>query len=113
MQRGPGSVVDFAEIAPFAWDRVYVFHPYTPHKHIHRTLGFNWSGVARTTIEYSEGVNLVVFVSGEKVVHWFEHPRWEELAELADSKGYAREHARFRVCRVGVDERLALGPLAR
>lgn len=53
-------------------------------------------------------MNLVVFVRGAEVAHWFEHPRREELGELADAKGYAREQARFTVHRVGVEQRLAL-----
>src|SRR5262249_23709694 len=68
MQRGPGATVDFAEVAPFAWDQIYVFGPYTPHDRIHTSLGFPWPGVGRTTIEWNEGVNLVVFVRGMEVV---------------------------------------------
>jgi len=108
MQRGQGTTVDFAEVAPFAWDRVYVFGPYTPHDRIHSSLGFRWVGVTSTTIEWNEGVNLVVFVRGAEVAHWFEHPRTEELETIADPKGYARQQARFTVHRVGVEQRLAL-----
>jgi hypothetical protein len=110
IQRGAGATVDFAEVAPFAWERVYVFGPYTSHDQIHTSLGFHWAEVGRTTIESNEGVNLVVFVHDGKVVHWFEHPRHEELEGLADSDGYAREHSKFLVYRVGPEQRLALAP---
>jgi hypothetical protein len=113
MQRGPGSTVDLAEVATFAWDRVYVFGPYTPHSHIHASLGFHWPWVSGTTVEWNEAVNLVVFVRGAKVVDWFEHPRSEELEGLAGSNGYARPQARFTVCRVGAEQRLALIPQKR
>jgi hypothetical protein len=109
IQRGPGTIVDFAEVAPFAWDRVFVFHPYTPHEVIHERLGFHWNGFERTTIEMSEGVNLVMFVRNKEVVHWFEHSRLELLEDLADPKGYTREQAKFQV-RVGLAQRLALAP---
>jgi hypothetical protein len=113
IRRGPGPTVDFAEVAPFAWERVYVFGPYTPHDQIHTSLGFHWSEVGRTTIDSNEGVNLVVFVHDGKVVHWFEHARHEELEGLANSDGYAREDAKFVVCRVGPEQRLALVPPKR
>jgi hypothetical protein len=108
--RGPGATVDFAEVAPFDWDRVFVFGPYTPHSSIHARLGFPWSGVSRTTIEWNEGVNLVVFIRGTRVVCWFEHVRHEELEELADPNGYARQQARFTVGFVGPERCLGLVP---
>jgi hypothetical protein len=106
MQRGPGTTVDFAEIAPFAWERVYLFGPYTSHEHIQETLGFDWPAVRRTTVQGGKSVNLVVFVRDGAVVHWFEHSRREGLEGLVDPRGYAREEARFPVC--GQDQRLAL-----
>ena len=98
---------------PFAWDRVHVFGPYTRHTDIHARLGFHWGGVERTTIEWNDGVNLVVFVRGAQVAYWFEHAPYEELGELADAKGYARDQARFMVCRAGAEQRLALVPPKR
>jgi hypothetical protein len=109
VQRGPGAIVDFTEITPFAWDRVYVFEPYTGPKDIEASLGFRWEGVKDTTIEWSESVNLVVFVFDGRVVHWFEQPRNRgELLGLANSGGYTRNEARFAVCLVGRDGRLGL-----
>jgi hypothetical protein len=110
IRRGPGTMVDFAQAAPFAWDRVYVFGPYTSHEHIHKSLGFHWGGIERTTIELNDGVNLVVFVRGRRVVHWFEHARHEELGDVTDPNGYAREETKFRVFRDGTEQRLALAP---
>ncbi len=108
-----GFLGSIKRVAPFAWDRVYIFGPYTPHDHIHASLGFHWSEVGRTTVECNEGVNLVVFVRNGKAMHWFEHARQEELADLAQPEGYAREQAKFRVCRVGTEQRLALVKLER
>ena len=110
MRRGPGATVDRATIAPFAWDRVYVFGPYTPHERVYETLGFRWGDIGRTSIERNECVNLVVFVRDREVVCWFEHARSEELEDLADPNGYARDQAKFKVCQVGAEQRLALVP---
>jgi hypothetical protein len=106
-QFGRGTVVDFAEIAPFAWDRVYVFGPYTSPEHIDTCLGFPWPTASRSSINSSKGRNLVVFVQGERVVRWFEQPRTIELLHLANGTGYSREEARFQVVGAG-DQRLEL-----
>ncbi len=109
VRRGPGTVIDFAEVAPFTWDRLYIFGPYTPPQNIHSCLGFRWQGVRWTSIEDSDGVNLVVFVRSGEVVHWFEYPRGRvELGYLTDPRGYAREEAHFRVKPLNADGRLAL-----
>jgi hypothetical protein len=94
-QLGPGTEVDFADVAPFAWDRVYIFGPYTPQQHVDACLGFHWPGFSRTSINESKGRNLVVFVRGKQVVRWFEQPRTIELLHLANGKGYSRDEARF------------------
>lgn len=106
---GPGTVIDFAEVAPFPWDRLYIFGPYTPRAYIHSCLGFRWQGVRWTSIGDSDGINLVVFVRRGEVVHWFEYPRHRgELGDLTDPRGYAREEARFRVKLLSADGCLAL-----
>ena len=108
MRRGPVTTIDFATIARFPWDRMYVFGPYTSAAQINASLGFQWQGVRWTSIDSSKGHNLVVFVKGNEVVHWFEHPRNRgELEDLADPNGYAREEAQFQVYRTA-DGRLAL-----
>jgi len=104
-QLGPGTEVNFADVAPFDWDRVYIFGPYTPQQHVDACLGFHWPGFRRTSINESKGRNLVVFVRGKQVVRWFEQPRTIELLHLANGKGYSREEAGFQVVGAG-DQRL-------
>jgi hypothetical protein len=87
MRRGPGGTVDFAEIAPFPWDRVYFFGPYTSPDRIQRSLGFAWGNVGKTTSGSNEGVNLVVFVRDAEVVYWFELARHEELETWRSQPG--------------------------
>jgi hypothetical protein len=122
MQRGPGTIVDFAQVIRCPWDKVYFFPPYTPLKTIEARTGCAWPEGDLTTIEWNERINLVVFVRGGRIVQWFEHPRTEELEELASRDGYARNAAKFAVERfkvgIGVapgleirfDERLKLVP---
>jgi hypothetical protein len=108
IQRGPGTTVDLATVAPFAWDRVFIFGPYTSSREVDKRLGFHWDEYWQTGIEASKGYNLVVFVRGQRVVRWFEHARNRgELEELAQENGFARADAKFQV-QVGGDGRLAL-----
>lgn len=112
IQSGPGNTVDFAQIAPFAWDRVHFFGPYTSAEHIDTCLGFHWSGARWTSIRDSKGSNLIVFVKESKVVCWFEYPRYKgELEALRNPKGYTRTEARFQVQvhTLGSNHRLGLG----
>lgn len=109
MRSGPGTVIDFAELSPLPWNRLYIFGPYTSHEHIHRCLGFRWPGMRWTSIGDSDRVNLVVFVRNEEVIHWFEYPRKRgELGGLANAIGYARGDALFRVQLLSEDGRLEL-----
>jgi hypothetical protein len=91
-------MIDFAEIAPFPWDRVYIFRPYSSREHIESSLGFHWEGARWTSIDSGKSVNLVVFVRNGTVVSWFEHPRCDgDMLDLDDPNGFAREQAQFRV----------------
>lgn len=109
-QRGPGAEISFASLAPYEWDRVFIFGPYTPHKDIHNSLGFHWAGVSRTNIGDHDGITLVVFVRGNEVVEWFEHPRNRgDLAKLPNGKGYAQGRAKFEV-KSEADGRLVADP---
>jgi len=99
VERAP-AVVDFDPFGPSDWERVYFFHPYTPHEYVHQTLGFHWDELERTSIQDNDGAVLVVFVRGGRVAGWFEHPRNRgDLTELATGVGFPRGQARFRLGR--------------
>jgi hypothetical protein len=106
--RGPGAVVDLAQLGPTDWDRVYIFRPYTSAETIQQALGFRWPDAERTSIEFNEGVNLMVFVKDGESVGCFEHPRNRgDLTGIANMAGYSREDARFLVVSDG-EQRLVL-----
>lgn len=99
MQHGPGAVVDFTRIGPSDWDRLFIFHPYTPIDSIHQSLGYAWPDAECSDVGGGKAVNLVVFTRAGRVVGWFDHPRYRgDLKELASKvDGYPREQSRFRV----------------
>ena len=108
IRKGPGTVVDLARVAPFAWDRVFVFRPYTPSGQIDTCLGFHWNGARWSAIDSCKGVNLVVFARDAAVVCWFDYPRVDgDLIGLAGPKGFARDEAKFHVT-LDNDRRLLL-----
>lgn len=97
-QSGPEAVVDFTDLGPSGWDRLYIFHPYTPDSSIYEALGYHWPDADRTNIGWNDGVNLVVFTKRGQVEGWFEHPRNRgDLTRVASQGGYPREKARFVV----------------
>jgi hypothetical protein len=98
VERGPGSIVDFTKLGPPDWDKLFIFHPYTPKSSLNEALGYRWPDAERSTIEWNEGVMLVVFMREGRVVGWFDHPRNRgDLQDVASTEGYPREKAQFIV----------------
>jgi hypothetical protein len=93
------SSFDFAADPGFAWDRMYVFDCYSDRASVEKALGFPWPDFSKTTVASSDGVVLVVFGQGGKVVGWYEQPRHIELGGLANDKGYGRSEAVFDIDR--------------
>jgi hypothetical protein len=90
---------DFAADSNFDWDHKFVFDCYTSRKTVEDALGFRWPDYERSAIQHSDGVVLIVFVRDDRVVHWYEQPRWIELGGLACDEGYHRTNAKFQISR--------------
>jgi hypothetical protein len=58
--------VDMTAVAPFAWERVYVFRDETG-ADIRRRLGFDWSGAPASVPRSGEHESLLAFTQGKKV----------------------------------------------
>jgi hypothetical protein len=91
------DTVDVTAAAPFAWDALFVFPPYTTPGQIASTLGFPWPDAARSAIGTQDGYSLLLFVKGGRVAHWADFPR-----EFGDFSGVRAPHGirrgvRFRV----------------
>jgi hypothetical protein len=71
------------EATSFAWDKFYVFAPYTTSEDIQRTLGFNWSQSNCFDLSSRDDINLLVFVKDGKVIQFLEYPRGDvDFAEF-------------------------------
>lgn len=96
LRNGEMPVLNFLEITQFSWDRVYFFEPYTHPSRIDDELGFFWLESRFTTIESSDNVTLLVFVSNRHVVQYLEFPRsLGDFANLDNNSGYSAESAKF------------------
>ena len=77
-----------------SWDRLCFLGPYTTNAFAEQTLGFPWDAEARTAIELSDAINVLVFVAGREVVAYTEHSRQQDFARL-NGKCFARSEAKF------------------
>jgi len=69
----PSKVIDFRELVPGLWDRVYRFGGYSTGEAVSRRLGHDWGeGHAHEEIAY-EGESALVFTRGTEVVAWIGH----------------------------------------
>ena len=95
-RRSNGALVDMAEANPEAWDRVCVLGPYAGNAAAQKTLGFEWDAEGKTAIRRSDGIALLVFVQGNHVAAYAEHPR--NLGDFVPMSGkcLARAQARFQ-----------------
>ena len=69
---GAGGHISLVDVAPFEWDRAYVFGAYTPLDVVTHELGFDWEPMSRfdawlwgDSFMPNDGFALVVFVRGE------------------------------------------------
>jgi hypothetical protein len=117
--------VDLGDLTGFRWTRVHFFGPYTDATVVERELGFRWDGFRRSSIGASDSAVLVVFVDGNRVIHWFDQSRADgDFVEAIRPGGYGPDDAVFRRERhgdrtllvhdpEGVSDGLPVGPQAR
>jgi hypothetical protein len=72
----PGHIA-LRELVTIPWDHVHLFGPFTPPDMIEVALGFPYSDRAVEKLQSSDAINLLLFVSGRKVVLSVAHPRSE------------------------------------
>lgn len=94
-KNGEISVIDFAKITTFSWDRLYIFEPYTSTDKIEHIFGNRFTAPV-TTIETNDGVTLLVFAKDGRVVQYLEYGRNEaDFADAHNETGYLFQEARF------------------
>lgn len=89
------GLVELQTAVPGDWERVCILGPYSNNEAATATLGFNWPVEKHSSISYSDGISLLVFVHARKVVTALEHPR--RSGDFSDLSGrcFSREKAHF------------------
>jgi hypothetical protein len=67
--------IDLGKLGPPTWEKVCVLGPYTTNKATEKVLGFKWDVEQKSSISENDGINLLVFVKGQKILAHTEHPR--------------------------------------
>lgn len=76
--------VNFNDLTPFEWDKVYFFRPYVSKESIYKTIGYEWDTVTSSV----DGMLQVVFLNDDKVVgHIYGYPDKLKYDISVDSKG--------------------------
>jgi hypothetical protein len=73
--RNDGAPIDLALFGPPSWERICVLGPYTSNDGAEAILGFRWNSESKTSIGANDGVTVLVFVRGDEVLAYAEHPR--------------------------------------
>jgi hypothetical protein len=95
--KGEGTVVDMRVVAPFSWERVWIFGPRTQQLEIERKMRFLWPDAAKTGIANRDDASLVVFTIGSKVARYMLHPLTQGDFSKLDRNGIVPPEAVFRV----------------
>ena len=95
--KGEGTVVEMREVAPFPWERLWIFGPRTQQLEIERKMRFLWPDAAKTGIANRDDVSLLVFTIGTKVARYALHPLNQGDFSKLSRNGLAAHEAVLRV----------------
>jgi hypothetical protein len=97
-RQGHGTILQMGVLAPFQWERLYVFPPYSSPEQIDRELGFACPSWRRADIDRRDDVTLLVFVADRRITRHLAHNRGKgDFAGLHRAAGYSRAEAAFVV----------------
>jgi hypothetical protein len=111
--RSDSAGIRLSGLTPRSWEHVHVFGPYTTPAQISTALGFAYSDKPVETIRSSDSVNLLLFVSGQRVVLSVLHPRNQgDFYPHATGHSFTPEDGIFSVERRQQDSWVLLRPVS-
>ena len=87
--------IDLARLGPPGWDRVCVLSPYADNEEARRVLGFRWDVEGNSSLVMNDGIAVLVFVAGDRVLAHAEHPRSQGDLVGLEPRCLPRENARL------------------
>ena len=72
-----------------------ILGPYSNNKAAKDALGFEWNAELKTSISSYDGISLLVFVKGNKILDYVEHPRKNGDFSNLSGKCFSHEKANF------------------
>jgi hypothetical protein len=111
LDKGPGTHLDLADLAPFAWERVCIFGPYTTAGDIRRSVAVAWRRSDDCDIESRDDIDLLVFIHDHEVARFVAHRReYGDFGPELVNRCYARDEAKFLVRVAGPGSWGTIGP---
>jgi hypothetical protein len=96
--------IKIVDITDFAWDKMYIFTPYTTSAQVDRALGFEWQRYRSLGIDSTDTDDLLVFVASDmgkfRVVKFAKCPRGYGnfmFRQATNGYGYSPKQAVFAV----------------
>ncbi len=89
------TFVNLGEAVSGDWERVCIFGPYSDNKAAQKSLGISWDLEKHSSIASNDGIALLVFVKGKKVVEHIEHSRKDGDFTNLSRKCFQRDRSTF------------------
>lgn len=84
----------------FAWDKMFIFGPYTPVATIQKSLGSPWVGARKSGVESDDSFCLLVFMHDGKVIQSVSFSRASgDFAGLSSTNALSPSEAVFNITR--------------
>ena len=68
------STIDLSRVGPKGWERICFIAPYATNETTNQVLGFEWDSQRNSSIASNDGIFLLVFTSGQRVLAFAEYP---------------------------------------
>ncbi len=94
------TIIDFSKITDFKWESMYIITPYTNIKEYFDTVEIEGYNFIKTSIETNDSINLIVFVSDNKIISYINFDRIYgdfDLSMLRQQSKFSKEDAIFEV----------------
>ena len=99
------TTLDLSAAAPFEWDAVYFFQPYSAQSTIEQAIACPWPDYEKSGIGYNEAFSLVIFMNHGDVVAWCMNPRNNgDFATVYSTQSYTKADT-FQIEYTGASKR--------